>query len=242
MSLMIDIRNTKIKYAHFVGGHIKKTGGCRTTEEISKIVYDYSGKVKNIMLSSVKPIPDHILLRPKNKDCNLVVLSSEMEMPFKTLYKTRNTLGADRLALVAGAVFVFSSKPVLVIDAGTCITFDFVDSKTKHLGGSISPGLQMRLNALSNQTSALPPVMLSDPQDLIGDSTEESILSGVVNGAIKEIDGTIGAYKKRYPDLTAVITGGDLGFFDKKLKNSIFADEDILLKGMYFIQKQYANK
>ena len=241
MSLMIDIGNTKTKYAYFVGDSIKEKGVCRP-EDVSKIVCDYSGKGKNIMLSSVKPIPDNLLSKQISHGGRLIVLSSELEMPFKTLYKTPKTLGADRLALVAGAVFVFSNKPVLIIDVGTCITFDFVDSKTKHLGGSISPGLQMRLNALSNQTSALPPVMLSDPQDLIGDSTEESILSGVVNGAIKEIDGTIGAYKKRYPDLTAVITGGNLGFFDKKLKNSIFADEDILLKGMYFIQKQYANK
>ena len=95
----------------------------------------------------------------------------------------------------------------------------------------------MRLNALSNQTSALPLVKLSEPQDLIGHSTEESILSGAINGAIKEVDGTIDAYKKRYPDTIVVITGGDASFFDKKLKNSIFADEDILLKGMYFIQK-----
>ena len=153
---MIDIGNTKIKHAYFIDGDIKKKGDCRTFEEISKIVNEYSGKVNNIMLSSVKPVPDQIFLWPQNKDCKLVVLSSEMEMPFKTLYKTRNTLGVDRLALVAGAVFVFSNKPVLIIDAGTCITFDFVDSKRNHLGGSISPGLQMRLNALRNQTSALP--------------------------------------------------------------------------------------
>ena len=242
MSLMIDIGNTKIKYAYFIDGYINKKGGCRTAEEMSKVLNDYSGKVKNIMLSSVKPIPDHIFLGPKNKGCKLIVLSSEMEMPFKTRYKTRNTLGVDRLALVAGAVSVFSNKPVLVIDAGTCITFDFVDSKRNHLGGSISPGLQMRLNALRNQTSALPPVHLRAPRGLIGDTTEDSILSGVVNGAIKEIDGIIDAYKKRYPETIVVITGGDAGFFDKKLKNSIFADEDILLKGMYFIQKQYANK
>ena len=80
------------------------------------------------------------------------------------------------------------------------------------------------------------------PHKLIGDSTENSILSGVVNGAIKELDGIIDTYKKRYPETIVVITGGDLGFFDKKLKNSIFVDEDILLKGMYFIQKHYADK
>jgi len=241
MSLMIDIGNTKTKYANFVDGLIKEGGTCRA-EETSKIIYDYSGKVKNIMLSSVKPIPDRILSKPKNRGCRLIVLSSEMEMPFKTHYKTPETLGSDRLALVAGAVFVFSNKPVLIIDAGTCITFDFVDSKKNYLGGSISPGLQMRLNALKNQTSALPKVNLREPLSLIGDSTEDSILSGVVNGAIKELDGTIDAYKKRYPETIVVITGGDVGFFDKKLKNSIFVDEDILLKGMYFIQKQYANK
>ena len=241
MSLMIDIGNTKTKYAHFVDGLIKEKGSCKL-EEISKIVYDYSGKVKNIMLSSVKPIPDSILSKPMSRGCKLIVLSSKMKMPFKTLYKTPKTIGADRLALVAGAVFSFSNKPVLIIDVGTCITIDFVDSKTKYSGGSISPGLQMRLNALSNQTSALPLVKLSEPKDLIGRTTKQSILSGVVNGAIKELDGIIDSYKKRYPDTIAVITGGDLSFFDKKLKNSIFADEDILLKGMYFIQKQYANK
>ena len=236
MSLMIDIGNTKTKYAYFVDGCIKEKGSCKS-EDISKIVYDYSGKVKNIMLSSVRPIPDSILSKPMSRGCKLIVLSSKMEMPFKIFYKTPKTIGADRLALVAGAVFCFSNKPVLIIDAGTCITFDFVDIKTKYLGGSISPGLQMRLNALSNQTSALPIVRLSEPQDLIGGSTKESILSGVVNGAIKELDGTIDAYKKRYPGTIVVITGGDVCFFDKKLKNSIFADEDILLKGMYFIQK-----
>ena len=95
----------------------------------------------------------------------------------------------------------------------------------------------MRLNALENQTSALPIVNLREPQELIGGSTENSILSGVVNGATKELDGIIDAYKKRYPETLVVITGGDASFFEKKLKNSIFADEDILLKGMYFIQK-----
>ncbi len=241
MSLMIDIGNTNTKYAYFVGDSIKEKGVCRP-EDLSKIICDYSEKGKNIMLSSVKPIPDILLSKQINKRGELIVLSSELEMPFKTQYQTPKTLGADRLALVAGAVFVFSNKPVLIIDVGTCITVDFVDDKKKHLGGSISPGLKMRLKALSDQTSALPSVMLSEPHDLIGDSTEESILSGVVNGALKELDGTIDAYKKRYPDIKVVITGGDLGFFDKKLKNSIFADEDILLKGMYFIQKQYANK
>ena len=118
---MIDIGNTKIKYAYFVDGCIKEKGICRT-EDVSKILCDYSGKVKNIMLSSVKPIPDCFLSETKSLGCKLIVLSSEVEMPFKTLYKTPKTLGADRLALVAGAVFGFSNKPVLIIDVG-CLLY-----------------------------------------------------------------------------------------------------------------------
>ena len=128
---MIDIGNTKTKYAYFVGDSIKEKGVCRP-EDLSKIISDYSEKVKNIMLSSVKPIPDSLFsIQINKKGCKLIVLSSELEMPFKTQYQTPKTLGADRLALVAGAVFVFSNKPVLIIDVGTCITFDFVDSKKK---------------------------------------------------------------------------------------------------------------
>ena len=175
MSLMIDIGNTKTKYAHFVDGLIKEKGSCKP-EDISKIVYDYSGKVKNMMLSSVKPIPDAVISKSKGYNPNLVVFSSEMKMPYKTLYETPNTLGTDRLALVAGAVHDFPKKRVLIIDAGTCITFDFVDEKKRYHGGSISPGLKMRLRALNNQTSALPLVDISEPKDLIGNTTKESIL------------------------------------------------------------------
>ena len=241
MSLVIDIGNTRIKYAHFVAGRIQEKGHLNT-EDIPIIICNYSGKAKNAMLSSVKPIPETILSESLKHKPNLIVLSSEIQMPFKTLYETPTTLGTDRLALVAGAVFNFPNKPVLIIDAGTCITIDFVDGKRRHLGGSISPGLQMRLKALSRQTGALPLVKLSNPEGLIGACTKESILSGVVNGTIKELEGTIDAYRKRYPDIIAVLTGGDARFFDKKLKNTIFADEDILLKGMYFILKQHANK
>ena len=241
MGLMIDIGNTRTKYAYFSEGRIREKGSC-SLEDTPRVVSNYSKKASPTMFSSVKPIPKSILLESAKHSPNLIVLSSEIEMPFTTNYKTLQTLGTDRLALVAGAVFTFPTKPVLVIDAGTCITFDFVDSKKRHLGGSISPGLQMRLKALSNQTGALPAVELSEPEDLIGTSTKESILSGVVNGAIKELDGTIDVYQKRYPDIIVLLTGGDARFFDKKLKNSIFADEDVLLKGMYFILKQHANK
>ena len=241
MSLMIDIGNTKIKYAHFNKGVIQEKGNCRF-EEIPKILCYYSRIVNNMMLSSVRPIPPKKISNYRRFFPKLILLTSETEVPFKTNYKIINTLGADRLALVAGAIFTFPNKPILIIDAGTCITFDFVDSQNTHFGGSISPGLNMRLKALNKETEGLPLIKLSKPKGLIGASTKESIISGVFNGVINEIDGTIDAYQKRYPKTKAILTGGDAKFFDKKFKNSIFVDEDILLKGMYFILKHHANK
>ena len=137
---------------------------------------------------------------------------------------------------------MFPNEPVLIVDIGTCMTFDFVDANTIYRGGAISPGIQMRLKALNEFTGNLPLVALQEPKDLIGRNTKESILSGVVNGMLKELDGIIDAYKFRYPGMKIILTGGDLTLFDKKLKNSIFADADVLLKGMYFILKQNANK
>ena len=141
MGLMIDIGNTRTKDAYFSEGRIKERGFCGL-EETPKVVCNYSKKVNTTMLSSVKPIPKPILLESTKHSPNLIVLSSEIEMPFTTNYKTLQTLGTDRLALVAGAVFTFPTKPVLVIDAGTCITFDFVDSKKDTLGVRFPPAFK----------------------------------------------------------------------------------------------------
>ena len=170
-------------------------------------------------------------------------MSSELKMPFTNDYETRKTVGSDRLALVAGGLLLFPKKDVLIIDIGTCMTFDFISKEAVYLGGAISPGVQMRLKALHNFTGKLPLIKLKVPLDLIGKSTSESILSGVVNGMCMEINGIIDAYKLRYPEVKTVLTGGDMAFFDKKLKNSIFAEADILFKGMHFIldQNTYEN-
>ena len=240
-SLVIDIGNTRTKYAYFVADTIKEKG-CIKHKDIPIIVSKFSAKTYNMMFSSVKVIPKKVLLESMKFNPNIIILSSQLATPIKTLYETPESLGADRIALIAGAAFEFLDKPVLIIDAGTCITYDFVNHKTQHLGGAISPGLQLRLKALSTQTALLPRVNASHPKDLIGSTTQESILSGVVNGVINEINGTIENYQKRYPKTVFVLTGGDANFFDKKLKNSIFVDEDILLKGMHFILKTTCKK
>jgi len=241
MHLMIDIGNTRIKHATFLGGRINEKG-VHEGQCTSKLVQRYLGKIKSLMLSSVKPIPSSILHDAFKLCPNYLVLNSDTELPFINQYETKTTIGSDRLALVAGGVFLFPQKPTLIIDAGTCITFDFIDQNKNYLGGAISPGLKMRLKALNTQTGTLPKVELSNPKNLIGSNTKQSILSGVVNGAIKEVDGTIDSYKLRYPDVITIVTGGDAEVFDKKLKNSIFVDKEILLKGMYFILKKHASK
>ena len=121
---------------------------------------------------------------------------------------------------------------MLVIDAGTCITYDLINSKKEYLGGSISPGIQMRYNALHQFTSQLPLLESVDTAMLTGVNTEESIHSGIINGVFVEIDGIIQRYTNQYPDIKVIVTGGNAKFFDKGLKNTIFAKPNLLMEGL----------
>ena len=234
MDLIIDIGNTRIKCAIFINGQLDKVL-YTSDNELEELLSSLSGKIQRLLVSSVKVLSEAQENEFKKICSQVLFLSSKLKMPFNNSYETPNTLGADRLALSAGGVLLFPNQALLIIDIGTCMTFDFVSPKGSYLGGSISPGLHMRYKALHKFTGKLPLVSHNNPKDLIGVNTEESILSGVVNGMQNEIDGIIDAYKLRYPKVMTILTGGDLTSFDKKLKNSIFADADILLKGMHFI-------
>lgn len=241
MDLIIDIGNTRIKYAILVSGKVKEKRYCAEVE-LESLLGSLKEKVSRVMLSSVKELDKDVIERLEKNYPQLHILTSNLKMPFENSYETPQTIGADRLALTAGAMYMFPASDVLIVDIGTCMTFDFIDSSSVYHGGAISPGLQMRFKALNEFTGKLPLIELQEPKNLIGKSTEESIRSGVVNGMLKELDGIIDAYKLRYPEVKIILTGGDALFFDNKLKNSIFADQDILLKGMYFILEQHADK
>jgi type III pantothenate kinase len=241
MDLVIDKGNTRIKYAFFKNDVIDFKGVCEATE-LKGLLVKYSGQVQRLIFCSVTPVDDQLRMELQSCCLNHLVLSTKTPLPFANQYQSPSSLGADRIALVAGATSSFPDTNVLVVDLGTCMTFDFVDAQSRYLGGAISPGLNMRLKALNEFTAKLPLIPADAPQDLIGKNTKESILSGVVNGMLRELDGTINDYKRRYPNIKTILTGGDLPFFDKKLKNSIFADEDVLLNGMYFILKNHASK
>ena len=146
------------------------------------------------------------------------------------------------MALVSASVKHYPNNNVLIVDAGTCITYDFINNKNEYLGGAISPGLRMRYTSLNNLTANLPLLDISLPNDIMGNSTETSIHSGVVYGVLKEIDGVIEDYKLKYSDLTVILTGGDSNFLSKQLKSSIFATSNFLLEGLNFILQFNSNE
>ena len=159
-------------------------------------------------------------------------ITHESKFPFTNLYSTPKTLGIDRMVLAAGAVLQFPNQNRLIIDAGTCITYDFINSNDNYLGGAISPGLRLRYEALHQQTAKLPLLTNSYPENFIGNSTKESIHSGVINGVVLEIDGFIELYKTQYPKFIIILTGGDTEFLAMRLKNTIFANSNFLLESL----------
>jgi len=164
-----------------------------------------------------------------------IVATAGMPTPLNNAYATPHTLGIDRLAGAVAAVSHFPATNILVIDAGTAVTFDFTDHEGTYRGGSISPGLNTRLKSLHTFTGRLPMVHPQPINYLIGNTTEESILSGVINGLRCEIDGIIDEYQLLYPDLKVILTGGDAKYFEKTLKNNIFAIPNLVLAGLKLI-------
>ena len=186
-------------------------------------------KCDRLILSTVKNKSNFETLF-SNK--NFVLLNNSTPLPIKVLYKSPTSLGNDRIALAVGAITNFPNKNVLVIDAGTCITYDFINYKKEYLGGSISPGIKMRYSALHQFTSQLPLLEIVDTAILTGVNTVGSIHSGVINGVLVEIDGIIQRYTNQYPDIKVIVTGGNAKFFDKGLKNTIFANPNLLMEGL----------
>ena len=232
MNLIIDVGNTRVKAAVYEKDTCVEQfvfSASRILSEVKKILKKH--QIQRGIISSVAKIT-----RSKKEKLfqliSFIELNSTTKVPFKNLYKTPKTLGVDRIALISAAVNQFLNKNVLVIDAGTCVTFDFVNSKKEYLGGAISLGLQMRYKSLHTFTSNLPLLKISNPEHFMGNSTETSIQSGVVNGICNEINGVINQYKEQFQDLTVVLTGGDTYFLAKQLKSSIFANPNFILEGL----------
>lgn len=232
MNLVIDVGNTRIKLAVFELNTLKEIF-IVTKKTLEKTLNNVSKhyKINNAIISSVAEIPDELQKYIENIS-TIIYLNQKTKVPFINQYETLNTLGVDRIALVAAAVTQFSNQNTLVIDAGTCITYDLVSSKKEYFGGAISPGIEMRLKALNTFTAKLPLLPLIDAEITIGNNTNNSIYFGVINGVVAEIEGFISYFIKKNKKLTVVLTGGDTIFLAKRLKNSIFANSNFLLEGL----------
>ena len=229
MNLIIDIGNTRAKVAVFNKDKLMfnlSVDHKNINKNIEKLQKEYN--LKNCIFSSVANTSTEAESYKLNK---FIKLNHKTKVPFLNKYNTPKTLGVDRIALASAAAYQYQKKNVLIIDSGTCITYDFLNAKNEYIGGAISPGINLRYKSL-NQFTANLPLLKQANYKLIGKDTKSSIHSGVLNGFIKEIDGVIEQYQHKYSNLTVVLTGGDTNFLAKKLKSSIFATPNFLLEGL----------
>ncbi|MCG9794107.1 type III pantothenate kinase [Flavobacterium algicola] len=233
MILAIDVGNTRIKGAVFEQDTILEQFVFEKKDiekKISTILLKYE-KCYDIIIASVGEVEKNAFLLFENK-VKIHFISHLDLFPFSNRYATPKTLGIDRMVLASGAVLKYPKQNRLVIDAGTCITYDYINADDEYLGGAISPGLQLRYKALNDYTSKLPLLELKDINTVIGDSTAASMHSGVVNGLVYEIKGFIEEYKEIDANFIIILTGGDTDFLAKRLKNTIFANSNFLLESL----------
>jgi type III pantothenate kinase len=228
MNLVIDSGNSSAKVGIFEDHTLVKKQ-VLPAEELPAFIRNFSGE--NCIISSVSTPPLEIKTWSAHIK-NTFILDAALPLPVVNHYATPATLGVDRLAAVCGAHHLFPGMNCLVIDAGTCITYDFLDDKGHYHGGAISPGLKMRFQAMHKFTARLPYVEPVNHPPLVGQSTVQCMQSGVVNGIIHEMEGTISRYQAEFGGVKIILCGGDCGFFENQLKASIFASPELVLKGL----------
>ncbi len=224
MNVIVDIGNTRVKVAIFNANSLKELLFFDHSEWVNYVrsLDSYSLIISNVGLSND-------LVRSKFPDA--IYLSHKLNFDFKNLYETPETLGVDRIALVVGSRCISESNR-LIIDLGSCITFDFVNKQNEYLGGAISPGLKMRAKAMHNFTSKLPLIDQVSESSLIGNTTQTALKSGLYHGILNEIKGSINAYENKFGEIDVILTGGDAKIFDSKIKRPIFVAPELALEGL----------
>ena len=233
MQLAVDIGNSRTKYAVFDGEELVRSDKDeRPAVYLIKDCFEQY-PIKSVIISSVNEQVDPELI-PIPETIHHLILDHQTPIPIKNTYKSPETLGHDRIALAVAANHQFPGQNALVIDIGTCVTYDVVDRNGTYLGGRISPGLRLRFASLHNGTARLPMIELnaSTFPDLLGRDTVSSMESGVVQGLSNEMAATIKQFETEFNDLKIMLTGGDYKLFDKALKISIFADPNAVLRGL----------
>jgi type III pantothenate kinase len=233
MLLVIDVGNTQIKAAVFEQNTLLKKEIIASEDwqiSLKKVIKKFS-EISILVVASVGKLEKSDFLT-LDSGLNVYFITRDSKFPFNNLYASPSTLGIDRMILASGAVLQFPKKNRLVIDAGTCITYDFIDSNDNYLGGAISPGIRLRYESLHNYTAKLPLLKKEKPIDIVGNSTTQSIHSGVINGVSFEIEGFINSVLDKNDNFIIILTGGDAVFLAERLKNTIFANPNFLLESL----------
>ena len=233
MNLCIDEGNTRVKIAIFNNdGSLMETQVYNILDKaiLDNIINNYS--CKNAIISSVREPEDETITFLTKKMEQLCFLTADLPIPINNLYKTPQSLGNDRLAGVVGATVLMPKENTLVVDAGTCITYDFITNNKDYLGGSILPGIVMRFKSMANNTAKLPLVEKAEIDFFIGNTTETSIQTGVLQGVLHEIRGFKEQYTQQFGKIKVIMTGGDAPYFESQLKNEIFVQPDLVLIGL----------
>ncbi len=232
MNLLFDLGNTNTKIAIYENNEMVESETLKelNINDIKKLKETYP--INNVILSSVINYKKEIKKYLQNNFTNFIELNSDTPIPIEITYKSKQTLGNDRIATSVGANNIFRNTNVLVIDIGTAITYDLINSTNQFVGGNISPGVTLRLKSLHEHTKKLPLVQKSEKFKLIGKNTNNAILFGVENGIMFEIEGYIKHLQKEYNNLKIFLTGGDMFLFEKMIKNPIFVKSNLLFHGL----------
>lgn len=232
MNTVLDIGNTRIKAGVFSKNELLVV---RELQLSDLIPFLEEVRTNGLILSSVNRLSE-LEYQLKEKYPEMIILDHNTPTPLQINYKTPETLGLDRIAAAVGALGRFNG-PLLIIDAGSCITCDLIDEQNIFSGGSISPGLNMRLKSMHTFTAKLPLVNLEMPEVITGKSTVEAMLSGAVFGTKNEITGFIENYQSKYPNLKVILCGGDANYFDKIIEFNTFVLPNLVLEGLDSILK-----
>ncbi len=242
MNLVIDIGNTRTKAAVFNHSEMieEYAVDCSPVELAEKITGKFPD-IHSAIVSSVNDSDTDLISLISKKVNYLIEIGASTPIPIKNLYQTPGTLGKDRLAALVGAYSLFPGTDILIIDAGTAITCDFLSADNQYSGGNISPGMEMRFKALNYYTGKLPKETATEIFPEIGFDTKTAIISGVIKGIVYEMEGYIREFSEKYKGLKIILTGGDANFFVKKLKRTIFVIPNLTLTGLNCIL-QYNEK
>ena len=232
MNLIVDIGNTLVKSALLERGRVveEHADGAFCPEAVAGLLE--RGRVRRAILSSTRGEMPEVAEWLRERVSSLLLFTPQTPVPIRNVYRTPQTLGRDRLAAAVGATVLFPGRNVLIVDFGTAVTIDLVTADNTFRGGCISPGMKTRFRALHDYTACLPLCGPTDSGELQGLTTEEAIRLGVMNSLTFEIEGYMARMEKKIDDLCVIFTGGDAKYFAKRIKNTIFANCNLVFCGL----------